>query len=955
MKHHTTATSTRRSLLSFCVAMAMTGAMGLAHAQVPAPGLKAPGSLSYDMEGVPTIVAQNDEDAAWLMGYAHARDRIFQMDYLRRAASGTVAELLGPAALANDVQLRTLGLRRAAWATWAKAPAPLRSQLKAYSDGVNAWLRQNALPPEYQAIELSSVDPWTPVDSLVIGKLLAFQLSFDDETGYTQRLGAYQQAGQAAGFNGAALYFEDTHRIAPPDGRVSIPGFVPGGVAAAQDAGEKASVAKADVAAPSEYPVVSDELMTLTQQHIDAIKDNPILARQLNRRENRAGSNWWMVSGEHTASGAAILANDPHLALDMPVLFHEAHITSTDPRHPKPLNTAGLVAPGTPLPLLGCNTDFCWGLTTNSLDVTDTFQERFVLNSYGLPTHTIYNGQPEPVLWVFQSYFANTIGDGTADNLARVNSIGYTNGGVTIIVPRRNNGPVVSITGNTGISIQYSGWGPTSELDAFRRIARATNMEEFREAVGYFDVGSQNFAYADKEGNIAYFVSAEAPIREDLQAGTVNGLPPFLVRNGQGGNEWLARQNSYPAQALPYEILSPEEMPYVINPESGYIANANNDPVGNTLDNNALNQLRPGGGLYYLAPVYSAYRMGRIDRELQALIERGNITLDDMKTLQGNNQMLDAELVLPHLLAAWDNAPTCAAAADERVGEAIGILRDWDFSSPTGIPQGFDPGDTFPQLMAPDESEIHASVAATIWALFRGQVIRNTIDATLSKYGLASYLPGNDDAYHALKHHLDTFAQRNGKGASGIDFFATGVDAGLPASERRDCILLGSLKSGLDLAAGESFAAAFGKSSNLMDYRWGKLHRIVFDHPLGSTTPFSIPGPNPFPFANVGEGLPGVARSGGYQVVDASGHSARANSVNGFMFGSGPVRRFIGEMTDPPTLLQIMPGGQSGNITAGAGYISQLPRWLVNGYKPLVIDPAESAANEVATIPFAPK
>jgi penicillin amidase len=125
----------------------------------------------------------------------------------------------------------------------------------------------------------------------------------------------------------------------------------------------------------------------------------------------------------------------------------------------------------------------------------------------------------------------------------------------------------------------------------------------------------------------------------------------------------------------------------------------------------------------------------------------------------------------------------------------------------------------------------------------------------------------------------------------------------------------------------------------------------VFDHPLGAQ--LSIPGNNPYPFTNLAPDLPGVSRPGGYESVDASSHNTRANTLNGFMFGSGPVRRFIGEMTDTPTLLQIMPGGQDGKI-GGPGYISQLPLWLVNGYKPLVLDPAVSQSTQVARFDFVP-
>jgi penicillin amidase len=937
-----------RSALAFSLSIALAGfAANSAIAQVPAPGLKAAGSISYDAEGVPTVTASSDEDAAWLMGYAHARDRFWQMDLLRRTGSGTLAELVGPSVLAQDVEIRTLGLRRAAWASWAKMTPELNAQLKAYADGVNAWLATNPVPREHQALELSSADRWSPVDSLVIGKLLAFQLSFDLEIDYTLKLGAYQQAGAAGGFNGAALFFEDTHRIAPPDDRISIPDFL----GAAQKDGVDAPLAA----------TLDPRALELAQNYLERVSDNPVIAPQLKRRENRAGSNWWIIGPQHTASGRPILANDPHLSLDTPMLFHEGHVISNDPRYAEPMNVVGSIAPGTPWPILGCASDFCWGLTTNSLDVTDTYLEQFVLNSYGLPTHTRYNNTTEPVLWVFQSYYVNKVGDGTADNVVRENSIGYTNGGISIIIPRRNNGPVLDIDGTQGLSVQYAGWGATFELEAFRKINRAQNLDEFRAAVANFDVGSQNFGYVDKAGNYAYFVSAEMPIREDLQNNTVTGAPPYLIRSGTGGNEWLPRTNTYPGQALPYEILSPAEMPFTINPERGYIANANNDPVGTTLDNNPLNQLRPGGGLLYYAPGHSAYRMGRVDREVQALIARGDVTVADMQKLQANNQLMDAELVLPYLLQAYENGSaasgaTCAAtqADDSAIAAAIDYLSSWDYSTPTGIQQGFDAGDNPFALAPPSETEIRNSVAATLFSVWRGQVIRNTIDHTLTARGLGSALPGGNEAYNALKNLLDRFATRNGVGASGLDFF-TEVPAGSSgetAAQRRDCVLLSSLDAALDLLASDAFAPAFAKSTNLMDYRWGKLHRIVFDHPLGA--PLSIPGENPYPFTNLGPGLPGLARQGGYEAVDASSHNARANSVNGFMFGSGPVRRFIGEMTDTPTYLNIMPGGQDGKI-GGPGYISQLPRWLVNAYKPLVIDPAVSEDGEVARIEFAPR
>lgn len=935
-----------RKALAFA-GLAIAISAQLASAQnISAPGMRASGTVGYDAAGVPLIQAQNDFDAAFLLGYVHARDRFFQMDTLRRTASGTLSELVGSAALANDVQLRTLGLRRAAQTTWTAMGGDMRGTLKAYSDGVNLYLRSNPLPPEYGALELTRAEPWSPVDSIVVGKILAFQLSFDLDIDYTIRLGAYQQAGAAAGFNGTALFFEDTHRVQPFDNRVSIPGFRP-----------TADAKTADAPFWQSIPTVPPETIAVAQALKDAIIDNPVIAPHLRPRENRAGSNWWVVSGSKTQSGSPILANDPHLSLDMPAIMHEAHIISTDSRYPNPMNVSGLAPPGAPNILLGCTESFCWGLTTNPLDVADTYQEQFRLNTFGLPTHTIYKGVAEPVTWTFQSYFVNSL-DGVNDNVARTNSIGYTNGGVTITVPRRNNGPVLSITNDTGISVAYTGWGATFELDAIRRINRASNLTEFRSALEYFDVGSQNFAYAGRDGTIAYFTTAEAPIREDLQAGTIDGAPPFIIRDGTGTrkNEWLPVSNPQPNQAVPYEVLKGSEMPFVINPDQGYIANANNDPVGNTLDNNAFNQLRPGGGLYYLNFGYSSLRMGRVDRMMQSLLSRAEkVTAAEIRNTQANNQLLDAELVVPYVIAAYNNAhvstwPDLKALADNpRVKEAVDRLAAWDFSTPTGIQQGFDPGDNPMALAAPSESEVANSVAATLFAVWRGQAIRSTIDATLSRVGLSSQLPGSTESYVAFKRLLDTYSTQQGKGISGLNFFqATGAPN---PNAARDFILLKAMSDSLALLASNEFAPAFANSTNQNDYRWGKLHRIVFDHPLRG--PFDIPGQGLYGLTNLAPNLPGVARAGGYEAVDASAHSTRANTLNGFMFGSGPARRFVGEMTTPINAVQAYPGGQSG-VLGNPLYISQLPLWLVNAYKPLPIDKDAHAASVVTTLTFTP-
>ena len=960
-----------RMVLAFSVSMALAAAFATsadAATTITAPGLGAPGKITYDAAGAPTIQASSDNDAAFLQGYAHAQYRFFQMDLTRRAVSGNLAALVGPSQLANDVQARTLGLRRAAERTWIALSDDMRGWLSAYSAGVNFWLATNALPPEYGALDLTRADAWTPVDSIAVGKGLAFQLSFDLDIDPTIKLKAYQASGSAAGYDGTALFFGDVRRTAPPDDRVTVPGFQPGAAAAAPSAfGAALSITT------SLPPVgqISDTTARLAQNYRDAISNNPLLARALEGHGSPIGSNEWVVAGQNTASGKPILSNDPHLSLAYPPVFTEQHIYSTDSRYAQAMDVTGVTVPGTPGVIQGCNQRVCWGTTTNSLDVTDTFQETLKLNSYGLPYAIVHDGVDEPTQFIFQSYYVNQL-DGTPDHVTRDNSIGYLNGAVTVVVPRRNNGPIVVIdtATSTGLSIAYTGWEATFELQSFRLINRAANLTDFRTALSYFDFGSQNFAYADVDGNIAYFVTGEEPVRTDLQAGTVGGgVPPFLIRDGSGAahHDWLPVQHPQPNQATPYEILPENEIPFVINPASGYFANANNDPIGFSLDNNPLNQARPGGGIYYLdRGGADAWRQGRIDRVLAGMIAAGHkITVADMQALQANTQSLDAELLLPHLLAAYDNAGADGAwsslanlAADSRVQGAIARLRAWDYSHPTGIQAGFDPGDNPLALPVPSQAEKDASVAASIWALWRSFALRNTIDATMSHVGLGGYLPGASDALTGLKFLLDAFPVLQGKGASGLQFFNPAyLNAGAApsAAAARDFILLASLKSALDQFTSGPMAPAFNGSLNLADYNWGKLHRIVFAHPLGG--PFSIPGEDgfesPYGFTDLSSTLPGIPRSGGWQTVNVADYNLRGSGANDFMFKNGPARRFVGEMFATISAAEVIPGGNSG-VLGSAHYADQLPLWLSNLYHPLPIPVAAAAAAASDEVDFHP-
>lgn len=906
------------------------------------PGLSGTVTVTMDQYGIPTIKGESELDVVFVQGYLHARDRFFQMDRDRKGAAGRAAELLGSAALASDVQTRTLGLARAAAKTWSALDPETKGWLQAYANGVNTYLNNNPLPPEYTALELTKTDPWTPLDSVLIGKGLgaSFSLAFNDVDS-TIKLGAYAAVGAIAGFNGQALFFEDTHRSAPPDDRVTDPTFLSGGGSSVQSSTESVQprVSKTQKIEHIGDSTVSDKTFRMAQRVRDKIDNAPLTSKYLQSQEQANGSNAWMVSGEHTASGHAMIANDPHLTMDTPAIWYEAHLVFNKDGEEWHVN--GVNPPGEPGALLGCNNNACWGMTVNPLDVTDFFTEEFLLNALGLPTHTIYKGNPEPMQQVFNSWFVNVIGDEIPNNLVRA-KVGYLSGAITLVIPRRNDGPVLDIDGSSGLSLAYTGFRDTHELTMFRKLDLASNMEEFHEALQYFDIGVQNVYRADVDGNIAWYTTSEKPMREDLANFTIDGLPPWFIRDGTGAaaNEWLPVMNPQPQQALDFEILPFDEMPHMVNPAKGYVTNANNDPVGVTLDNVPYNQVRPNGkGLYYLNSHYAAYRMGRVDREVRKLIDAGHpITPDDFKRIQANVNLLDAELVLPTLLGVMSQVPV---PPNSPMAQALDVLSTWDYSANTGIAEGWDAGDDPDYAVDPDNDEVRNSAAATVFALWRSMLVQNTIYATLRAYGLGDYLPPSGLAYDAFKYHLEHYSTNQGVGASGINFFSQGLAQ----------TVAGSLQMALDRLASDEFAPAFANSHDVMDYAWGKLHRIVFNHTFNSD-PFDIP--NGGGFTDLAPDLPGLARQGGYEAVDASSHSATADTLNGFMFGSGPSRRFVGEM-DPMGVdaQEAIPGGQSG-VFYSPNYSSQLPLWLTNNYHDMALSDAEAAAVAVSTMTFGP-
>jgi penicillin G amidase len=919
-------------------------------------GLSVAGKIVRDDDGIPHVFAQNERDMLFLQGWAHARDRLFQMDISRRQAEGTLAELLGAGALLSDVQLRTIGIRRSAERSMALLPASLRSTLDAYANGVNAYVARHALPAEYGALELTKFRPWTATDSVSLVKMLAFSTGFELlDLDRSTLLSAYTTAGAAQGFDGAALLLEDMNRFATfdpaatiPDALAATPPRTPRRLTTdafrANDTGEAWSAQTLDAG-----------VLEMGRRHVEHVKSLPWVATAMRTADGERGSNQFVIAGKLSATGKPILGSDPHLSLTTPATAYENHLRAPG------FDVIGATLPGLPYVLLGHNDRIAWSLTTSFTDVTDVYQERVVpdpVSASGLST--LYQGRLEPVVALPQTFRVNTPADGVADSVTAV-APSATIPAVVLIVPRRNHGPLIvaNVAAGFGLSVQYTGSSGTREMQGLRALGRARDLNDFKSAVLKFDTASQNFNYADIDGNIAWFTSGELPLREDLQAGAVAGLPPYFIRNGQGGNEWLPAVTQDADRALPYEILPFAEMPQLVNPAGGSIVNANNDPTGNLADNDVLDERRPGGGIQYLGSTFiNGIRAARI-RELidETRAAKGRLSPFDAQRIQADTVMRDARYFTPFIVRAFANAqradaaPELAALArDSRVQEAVARLSAWDQSTPTGIVEGFDAADRNGARSEPGEAEIAHSVAASIYSVWRNRFVAAAYDAPVRARGLP-IISSRGDAIAGLKNLLENFGARQGRGASGIDFFAVpGVAA---AADRRDVVLLRSLQSALTAMASPAFDAAFQGSTRQRDYRWGKLHRVVLTHPIGGS--FNTP-PAGGTFAQPLPGLPGIPTDGGLFTVDVAGGALRNDSSNGFLFDAGPVRRTVSSVQTIGRGIEgvsSLPGGESGEI-GSPFHLNLLGRWLTNDVFPLRQDILDLPGHIAEVDVFAP-
>ncbi|MFQ5837746.1 MAG: penicillin acylase family protein [Thermoplasmata archaeon] len=440
------------------------------------PGSTGPVRVFRDQYWVPHVFADNDTDLYIAVGYLHASDRLFQLDMQRRAATGSLSEVLGPSTLETDKFLRSIGLKYASERTLEDTDNETLGALQAYALGVNAYIGEvtpNRLPLEFKLLNYRPKQ-WEPLDSIAFVKLMGWSLS----GGFTDlELKLFEDA----------FGPEAAEELFPVEMPLQLPIIPPGPPQPTSEVYE-ASASPPDLSRTA----VKDLLARYS-----AVK--PILGPfQL------LGSNNWVVGSEKSATKAPMLANDPHLSLTMPSIWYQVRLSSPS------YNVYGVSLLGLPLAVLGFNDRIAWGMTNVGADVVDFFVEEVNPEN---EMQYLYRGQWE-------------------NFTVREEVIQVRGGGsVTLQMKISVHGPIVTRLEQT-VAMQWTGHMPTSEFRALLRLNKASDWEEFRAALKDFHVPAQNIVYADVEGNIGIIVNGLYPIRG-------KGLGRVPVDGSSGEYDWV--------------------------------------------------------------------------------------------------------------------------------------------------------------------------------------------------------------------------------------------------------------------------------------------------------------------------------------------------------------------------------------------------------------------------------
>ncbi|MGW5675398.1 penicillin acylase family protein [Streptomyces sp. NPDC003860] len=652
--------------------------------EIKIDGLKGKVEVKRDDYGIPQLYADSDEDLFRAQGFVHAQDRFWEMDVRRHMTAGRLSEMFGKDQVETDAFLRTLGWRKIAQQEYdQKLSAETKKYLDAYAAGVNAYLKDRSgkeLSVEYAALGFVNGDyapePWTPVDSVAWLKAMAWDLRGNmqdeiDRSLMTSRLSQDQIAqlypkypydrNQPIVDRGAVDESDNRFDLKAEPSRDN--GSNDNGNGDSNDSGSNGNGSSSNgngngngnsgngnnndgISSNSGSnnegftggTDSSDAIEGLNAQ-LSSLSDNlDTLPALLGPNGSGIGSNSWVVSGKHTTTEKPLLANDPHLAPQLPSLWYQMGLHCREKSESCSFDTAGYTFSGMPGVIIGHNQDIAWGMTNMGADVTDLYLEKISGDSY------TYDGKQKPLTVTEEvikvaggknktiTVRATDRGPLVSDRSTELEKVGQQ-AQVPNSAPDRATG--------YGVSLQWTALQPGNSMDAVFELNRADDFDSFRKAASKFEVPSQNLIYADAEGKIGYQAPGKIPVRAEGKGDKpAPGWDPAYKWDGY----------------IPFD-----EMPYEEDPERGYIVTANQAVI----DDSYKHDLTVDWG-------YGARSQRINDMIEQKIKDGGKISTEDMRTMQTDNKSEIAKLLTPTLMKI--------NISDPNVREAQKLLEGWDYS-----------------------------------------------------------------------------------------------------------------------------------------------------------------------------------------------------------------------------------------------------------------------------------
>ncbi len=532
-------------------------------------------NVHIDDRLVPHIFAKNDPDAYFVEGFLHAKFRLWQMEFQTHAAAGRLCEIIGEKVgevsvlEVQDRKFRRMGMVFAAENSLKlmESVPEMKAALDAYTAGVNEFIAKLSpvdYPIEYKILDYAP-EPWTNLKTALFLKYMSYDLArdFDDfaMTNLRNHLGKDM-------FDKVFPLMQDSLEPIAPHGTLYTP----------------------SVSVPS-MPAGAEEV------YLNPSKDSvgtEGYAYRLEPRHPDVGSNNWVVGGAKTASGRPILCNDPHLGLNLPSLWYEVQI------HTPEYNSYGVSFPGAPGIIIGFNDSIAWGVTNAMRDVMDFYEVRFRDSTMG---EYLYNGEWLQTVWRNETIKVR----GKADFVDKI--------------PMTKWGPVMfdrtyanEMKSNKAYAVRWSAHDAGLEAKTFMMLNRAKNYTDYQAAIFNYNCPGQNFVFASKSNEIAWWQQAQFPAKWRRQG-------EFVMPGWDSSYNW---QYNIPLQ----------DNIHMVNPERGFVATANQLPA---------DSLYP----FFLGGIHDLYRGIIINRYLGKM---DSITTGDMQIMQNDNYNVMAEMARPVLL-----------------------------------------------------------------------------------------------------------------------------------------------------------------------------------------------------------------------------------------------------------------------------------------------------------------